>query len=81
MNSNLQNSLANSKLELPKSEKSEQHISQGVGMLHGDEKRIRTTLDLPQSLHKKLKVKCAMEGLSLREFFEQLARKSVDRHL
>ncbi len=78
MNSKLHNSLSGNRLELPKLEKSEQHISQGIGMLHGDEKRIRTTLDLPQSLHKKLKVKCAMEGLSLKEFFEQLARKSVN---
>lgn len=77
-NLGLQDSLTTAeKLPLPKIEKNQIHIQEEVRQIHEEERRIRTSLDLPKSLHHKLKIKCAQSNISIKEFCEMLVRENV----
>ncbi|HVA41930.1 MAG TPA: hypothetical protein VNF50_00440 [Acidimicrobiales bacterium] len=41
------------------------------------EKKVRTTLDLPSSLHRALRVRCAEEGIDAQTFLRGLLEKAL----
>jgi len=43
-----------------------------------EEKLIRTTMDLPKSVHRAIKMKSAADGISLKDYIVSLVKKDLD---
>ncbi len=75
---------------MPKAEKVEK-VEKAVSVIHGekptpqkitkpsktDERTLRVTLDIPLSLHAQIRTKTFQNGISMKEFFLELAKKEI----
>ncbi len=75
---------------MPKSEKIAK-VEKAVSVIHGekptsqkiikpsktDERTLRVTLDIPLSLHAQIRTKTFQNGISMKEFFLELAKKEI----
>jgi predicted DNA binding CopG/RHH family protein len=43
------------------------------------EKRVQISVRLPESLARKFKAACALKGISIQDYLEQVARELVDK--
>jgi len=66
------------KVVLQNISKSEELISKQVSEIHNKKSEIiRTTIHLPKDIHTKIKVYCANNSLSFKEYVTNLIRKNI----
>jgi hypothetical protein len=53
---------------LKKDRKNTKEVAKLVDQLHDDEEVFKTSIHYPLALYKQMKVKCALEGITLREY-------------
>ena len=62
---------------LKKDRKNTKEVARLVNKLHEDDEVFKTSIHYPLSLYKQIKVKCAMEGVTLREYIIGLIEKDL----
>ena len=69
------------RVSLDKKEKNIDLIQKQIYQIHSKTNSdfVRTTIHLPDEIHKKIKVHCALNGVSFKDFVTQILIESIDK--
>lgn len=68
------------KIDLPKEERDLSQIGEHLTQIHGESREdyIRTTIDLPRSIHRKIKLYCVGQNMNMKDYITDILVQSAE---